>query len=192
LSTVQRKPRADGLRNRAALLDAADAVFAGEGARASLTAVAVRAGVAIGTLYKHFPTRRALVGALLAERHDALFTDGLDGADGTELGSWVRSVAAHAATYRGLAELLASDLAPPGDRHDEAADRLAGDCARLAARTERLVDAARGVGRVRADVTTEDIVTLMNAGAWVRAEQGPAQADRLITAGLRGMEPGTP
>ncbi|MEJ2861578.1 MULTISPECIES: TetR/AcrR family transcriptional regulator [Actinomycetospora] len=177
MSTPTRRPRADATRNRAALLAAADDAFAADGAGASLSAVAAGAGVAIGTLYKHFPTRRALVGALLAERHDALFAR----AEGVDLATWLRWVAEHAATYRGLAELIASDLHAP----DEAGDRLAADCARMAAITERTVGAAD----LRADVTVDDVVTLMNAAAWTREQQGAEAADRLIATTLRGMSP---
>ncbi|MFI1522769.1 helix-turn-helix domain-containing protein, partial [Kitasatospora cineracea] len=63
--TARRRPRADALRNRERLLAEADAVFREEGTGASLEGVARRAGVAIGTLYGHFPTRAALVAALL-------------------------------------------------------------------------------------------------------------------------------
>jgi AcrR family transcriptional regulator len=55
-----RRPRADALRNREHLLAAAKAVFSVGGPEASLEAVARRAGVGIGTLYRHFPTRKAL------------------------------------------------------------------------------------------------------------------------------------
>ncbi|TCK22136.1 TetR/AcrR family transcriptional regulator [Pseudonocardia endophytica] len=184
MSTTARRPRSDGLRNRAALLVAADAVFAADGTGASLSAVAARAGVAIGTLYKHFPTRRNVVGALLADRHDALFATRPDG-----LADWVRTVASHAATYRGLAEFLASDLAAGGGP-DAAGDRLAADCARMAERTDRLVAEARAAGSLAEDVPVEDVVTLMNAAAWVREQEGSVRADRLITAGLAGMRPG--
>src|SRR6266705_1648084 len=59
-----RKPRADGVRNRERLLEAAKAVFSAGGPDASLEAVARRAGVGIGTLYRHFPTREALFEAV--------------------------------------------------------------------------------------------------------------------------------
>src|SRR5258707_12199054 len=59
-----RKPRADAVRNRERLLEAAKAVFSAGGPEASLEAVARRAGVGIGTLYRHFPTREALFEAV--------------------------------------------------------------------------------------------------------------------------------
>src|SRR3982074_981923 len=59
-----RRPRADALRNRERVLEAAKAVFRAGGPDASLEAVAKRAGVGIGTLYRHFPTREALFEAV--------------------------------------------------------------------------------------------------------------------------------
>src|SRR6266446_846354 len=59
-----RKPRADGVRNRERVLEAAKAVFSAGGSDASLETVAKRAGVGIGTLYRHFPTREALFEAV--------------------------------------------------------------------------------------------------------------------------------
>src|ERR1700731_1392926 len=59
-----RKPRADAVRNRERVLEAAKAVFSAGGAEASLEAVARSAGVGIGTLYRHFPTREALFEAV--------------------------------------------------------------------------------------------------------------------------------
>src|SRR6202171_2928754 len=59
-----RKPRADAVRNRERVLEAAKAVFTAGGSEASLEAVARAAGVGIGTLYRHFPTREALFEAV--------------------------------------------------------------------------------------------------------------------------------
>src|SRR6476646_5532245 len=59
-----RRPRADAVRNRERVLEAAKAVFSAGGSDASLDAVARRAGVGIGTLYRHFPTREALFEAV--------------------------------------------------------------------------------------------------------------------------------
>src|SRR5215469_12399297 len=63
-AAIVRKPRADAVRNRERVLEAAKAVFSAGGVVASLEAVARRAGVGIGTLYRHFPTREALYEAV--------------------------------------------------------------------------------------------------------------------------------
>src|SRR5262252_8348399 len=64
LAIEKRKPRADAIRNRERVLEAAKAVFSQGGPEASLETVAKRAGVGIGTLYRHFPTREALFEAV--------------------------------------------------------------------------------------------------------------------------------
>src|SRR5438309_4353509 len=71
-----RAPRADARRNVERLLAAADVAFARHGTDAALERIARDAGVAIGTLYGHFPNRNALITALLRSRHDALFALG--------------------------------------------------------------------------------------------------------------------
>jgi AcrR family transcriptional regulator len=186
-----RRPRADALRNYERLLDEADTAFREQGTGASLEGVARRAGVAIGTLYGHFPNRRALAAALLRERHTALFevADALPGHSppAEALGTWMRAVAVHAAAYRGLAEMLISGLA------DDASE-LHDACARLDATTERLLAEARDAGAVRPDITAADIHTLMNAGAWLRTQVPEPQADHLLSVVVAGLqaEPGTP
>ena len=76
--------------------------------------------MAIGPLYGHFPTRHVLVGALLRERHDALFAFGeqvsVSPDVGAALRAWVRAVVEHAATYRGLAEVVVAGTAMRGRR----------------------------------------------------------------------------
>ena len=72
--TRPRKPRADAVRNRARIVETARVVFAARGADASMDEIARTAGVGIGTLYRHFPTREALV--------EAVFHDGFERAPG--------------------------------------------------------------------------------------------------------------
>ncbi|MFC0039097.1 TetR/AcrR family transcriptional regulator [Actinomadura rayongensis] len=174
--------RADARRNVGKLLDAADAAFRDHGTGAPLEPIARRAGVAIGTLYGHFPNRRALARALLRERHDALFARGdrlAEDPPGPALAAWIRAVAEHAAVYGGLAEMLAAGL-------DDEASELHDDCARMSALTDRLLARAHAAGAVRPEVTSSDVLTLTTAAAWTRA-QSAAQADRLLDHALRGM-----
>src|SRR5882757_4474990 len=105
--TRTRRPRADAQRNREHILAAADRALREHGTGASLEGIARQAGVAIGTLYGHFPNRRALCAALLRERHAALFTFGGELPERTSpldaLAEWMGAVAVHAAAYQGLA-----------------------------------------------------------------------------------------
>ncbi|HYV87331.1 MAG TPA: helix-turn-helix domain-containing protein, partial [Candidatus Polarisedimenticolia bacterium] len=71
-AAAARRPRSDSLRNRELLMQAAAAVFSAGGTNASLEAVAKRAGVGIGTLYRHFPTREALFEAVYRHEVDQL------------------------------------------------------------------------------------------------------------------------
>jgi AcrR family transcriptional regulator len=71
----ERRVRADARRNRARILDAAEVIFAEQGASASTEAVAARAGVAIGTVFRHFPTKPELLQAVVMNLWDQLVTD---------------------------------------------------------------------------------------------------------------------
>ena len=172
--------RADARRNVERLLAEADAVFREDGTDASLERVARQAGVAIGTLYRHFPHRRALIAALLRERHAALFALGerLLAADDPAgaLADWVGACTEHAATYRGLAGLFAADTAE--------ADELHAACGEMTRLTRRITKRARDTGSIRADATVGDIITQINAAAWARAH---GRADRLIAFTLAGL-----
>src|SRR5216684_1086443 len=90
-----RKPRSDSVRNRERVLEAAKAVFSAGGPDASLEAVARRAGVGIGTLYRHFPTREALFEAVYRREveHLADLAEQLKGevAPAEALRRWLRS-----------------------------------------------------------------------------------------------------
>ncbi|GAA3989428.1 TetR/AcrR family transcriptional regulator [Allokutzneria multivorans] len=180
---MSRRPRADARRNHDRLLAEADAVFREQGTGASLEGIARRADVAVGTLYGHFPNRRALVGAVLRERNEALFDAGeaLAGKAPEEaLRQWVDLVVSHAATYRGLAELLADGI-------DDEASELHASCTRMADIGEQIVSRAIEAGTVRPDVTAADVFTLMNAGAWTREHASAEQAARLVSYTIDGL-----
>src|ERR1700684_4449202 len=110
-ATMVRKPRADAIRNRERVLEAAKAVFSAGGPEASLEAVAKRAGVGIGTLYRHFPTREALFEAVyrrevqqLSELAEQLKTEA---APVEALRRWLRANVEFVATKKGMSAALA-------------------------------------------------------------------------------------
>ncbi|WP_432971197.1 TetR/AcrR family transcriptional regulator [Dactylosporangium sp. CA-233914] len=188
-SNRPRRPRADAQRNAELLLVAAEAAFREHGVDAPLEQIARRAGVAIGTLYGHFPNRRVLLGALLRERNEALFALGdrllelpPQEAEEEALAAWLRAVADHAAAYQGLAGVLVDGL-------DDEASELHTSCVRMTAIGERIVERARASGAIRADVTGNDVFALMNAAAWLRGHGSAEQADRLLTFAVAGMRP---
>src|SRR5579864_6996027 len=109
--TTTRSQRADAVRNRERLLEAAKAVFSSGGPDASLEAVARRAGVGIGTLYRHFPTREALFEAVyrreveqLADLAEQLKADNV--APTEALRRWLRSNVEFVATKKGMSAAL--------------------------------------------------------------------------------------
>ncbi|MET9403866.1 TetR/AcrR family transcriptional regulator [Kitasatospora sp. NPDC002965] len=102
--------RTDARRNRERLLDAAHEAFTEAGADASLNDIARRAGVGPGTLYRHFPTRSALLAAVLHERIERLcaYAGHLTGTRPADeaLAEWLRAFIAHNLAYHGLASAL--------------------------------------------------------------------------------------
>ncbi|MFF4414079.1 TetR/AcrR family transcriptional regulator [Streptosporangium sp. NPDC001559] len=184
MATTQRPMRADARRNYERLLAAARVAFAEQGTEASLEEIARAAGVGIGTLYRHFPTRRALLEAVL---HDGLVT--LDtqarellGADSPQeaLLEWTRHLMAHATVYRGLAATLMSSLNDP-------ASELYGACQQTRAGGSALLAAAQRTGTVRDDVTGTDLMRLVNAVAWIGEHCGDDTAERLLGLVMDGL-----
>jgi AcrR family transcriptional regulator len=179
-----RRPRADARRNYERLLAEADTAFRAQGTDAPLEAIARHAGVAIGTLYGHFPTRRALVAAVLRDRSVDIFGLGdrllAEPSALPALTDWTRAVARHAAAYQGLALMLADGAANEQSELHES-------CARMADLTERLTDRARDAGVIRRGVTGTDVSALISAAAWTAERTSAAEADRLIDLAFDGL-----
>src|SRR3954447_12087658 len=178
--------RADAARNRAAIVDAARAVFAERGLDVPLDEIARRSGTGNATLYRRFPTRGDLVAAVFADRmveHLEAVEAGL--ADDDPWGgfvSYVEAVGAMQARDRGIADLVTMDLS------------VAPEIEQLRARAfdglVQLVGRAHGAGVLRADFTTQDVVLLLmaNAGLVDRAHGISAEASaRLIHVLLDGF-----
>ncbi|HEV8026129.1 MAG TPA: helix-turn-helix domain-containing protein, partial [Stellaceae bacterium] len=123
-----RKPRADALRNRERVLEAAKAVFSAGGPDASLEAVARRAAVGIGTLYRHFPTREALFEAVYRREIEQLgeLAEQLKGeAEPVEaLRRWMRSNVEVVATKKGMLAALAPAMDGSSELYAYSFDRL--------------------------------------------------------------------
>jgi AcrR family transcriptional regulator len=178
--------RADAVRNREAIVDAARAVFAEQGLDAPLDDIAKRAGTGNATLYRRFPTRGDLIEAVFADRmaeHLAAVESALANEDAWDgFASYVRAAAAMQARDRGIADLVTMDVstAPEVERlRAQAFDGLV-----------RLVDRAHAAGVLRADFTTVDVVLLLmaNAGLVERAHGIPAEASaRLVHVLLDGF-----
>ena len=150
-----RKPRADAARNRERLLETAAEIFADGGPDASLEAVAKRAGVGIGTLYRHFPTREALFEAVYRREVDQLgeLADRLakDAEPVEALRRWLHANVRLVATKKGMAAALALAAHRPSELHAYSADRLTKAAGSL-------IDRAAKAGDIRADITPEDLL----------------------------------
>ena len=150
-----RKPRADSLRNRDLLLKAAAKVFGAGGPEASLEAVAKRAGVGIGTLYRHFPTREILFEAVYRREVDELaeLAEQLarEAPPVEALRRWLRANVQLVATKRGMLAALALAAHRPPDLYAYSSERLS-------KAVGGLLDRAVVAGEIRADITSEDLL----------------------------------
>ncbi|HWG62136.1 MAG TPA: TetR/AcrR family transcriptional regulator [Streptosporangiaceae bacterium] len=189
---AERQPermRADARRNRARLLDAAIAAFTEHGADdASLDEIARRAGVGIGTLYRHFPTRQALLEAVYRDQVEALCAKargaGDSAAPGAALTGWLHAMLEFGATKRNLAVAIMSES--PDAKHGE----MMTSCSTMVREAAAsLLEPAQRAGEIRADIDAADLLKLSHAIA-VAAERPspqPGTADRLLTLMLEGL-----
>ena len=150
-----RKPRADSVRNRERVLQAAKAVFAAGGPGGSLEAVARQAGVGIGTLYRHFPTRQALFAAVYRHEVDQLADLaeqlGTDVPPVEALRRWMHANVAFVATKKGMSAALAVAVHASSDLTAYSMDRLG-------RALEPLLRRAVEAGEIRDDIGAEDIL----------------------------------
>jgi AcrR family transcriptional regulator len=182
--------RADARRNYGQLVEQARIAFAESGVDASLDEIARRAGVASGTLYRHFPTRLDLIEAVLAGQIAALADLGRGlltaGDEFDALSTWLRAVLRHALTYRGLsAAVLNSAL----DRGNGLVSSWHAELFEVGA---ALLERARQSGAVTGDADDGDVLKMVGAIAWAAHDtpDSSAQADRLLTLLMNGLRPG--
>lgn len=180
-----RKPRADSLRNRDLLLSAAKTAFTEAGAEAPLEDIARRAGVGIGTLYRHFPTREALVAAVYARELEQLdaAADSLlaQRPAGEALEAWLDLLIDYMATKRVVAAALQAD---PG----EGSRVYASASATILPALQRLTEAASATGDIRSDIGFEDILRMMSGLSVGYDKPGwDAGARRLLSVMMAGL-----
>jgi AcrR family transcriptional regulator len=187
-ASLQRPMRADARRNYERLVTTAAAAFAERGAEASLDDIARSAGVGSGTLYRHFPTRQALLEAVYREQVDLLCARAdelLESASPAEaLETWLRAVADYAATKRGLAAMMSNlDSGVLSYCRDEM--RTAGSA---------LLDRAQEAGAVRADVDLSDLLKLLSmiATSNDHSPEGRRRAERLLAVVMDGLRQRSP
>jgi AcrR family transcriptional regulator len=188
-AAAERPLRADAQRNYAKLLAAASTAFVEHGADdVSLEEIARRAGVGIGTLYRHFPTRQALLEAVYQDQAEQLRAraDELLRSDspGEAFAAWLRGLVAFSSTKRSLTAAMVATLGKDSE--------LMSTCSKLIKDSaEALLARAQQDGAVRADVNSTDLIRLVHGVSMVTeyAPGDPGQADRMLTLILDGLLP---
>jgi AcrR family transcriptional regulator len=179
--------RADAQRNTDALLEAALAVFATSGVDAPVREIAEKAGVGIGTVYRHFPQRSDLVAAVFRHEIDACADAALilaaEREPGEALARWMQRYAAFIATKRGLATALHSG--------DPAFDTLpAYFQQRLEPALRALLEAAAAAGEVRTDISAEELLGAVASLCMHAYKRGPEHARRMVALLVDGLRYG--
>jgi AcrR family transcriptional regulator len=170
--------RADARKNYDHLLEVAREVITVQGADASLRDIARRADVGLGTLYRHFPTREALLEALLRAGFDELTQKAgkleTSSSPGEALVSWFREAVAFTHNYNGVVALMAAAIADPDSALHAACIALRSACTQLLLR-------AQAKGMARADIDGADLLALVAALGWLSDQPSFApRADHLF------------
>jgi AcrR family transcriptional regulator len=175
--------RADARQNHARLLTAAAEAFAEKGADAPLEDIARRAGVGIGTLYRHFPTRLDLQAASFRNQVMVLCGEALEMLDRAEpehaFFTWMQIMAGYFMTKRGLSKAVMEALG----RDSEVMETC---WTRMRDTTERTLTLAQQAGLIRPDVSAVDVMRLAH-GAVAGTEHDPDQAPRLLAIMMDGL-----
>jgi AcrR family transcriptional regulator len=179
---IARPKRADARRNYAKVLAAAREAFAEGGESTSLEEIARRAGVGIGTLYRHFPSRQALLEAVYVEEVEEVCRSAAELADGDpweSLNAWFERFVAYMATKRALAHELLNYV-------DMNADLFKVCRASLWEAGGPLLERAQKAGAVRADIEFPEVMQMVMGIAKIPASD-PAQIDRILRVALDGL-----
>jgi AcrR family transcriptional regulator len=174
--------RADAQRNRERLLDAAVRAFSHGGPDATLDAIAKDAGVGIGTLYRHFPTREALIEAAyrseLARLCDSVGELLAAQPPDEALRAWMDRFVDYMATKRGMSDALRVVIASGANPYAQSRDRLT-------AAITALLEAGVATGTIRADVQAGDVLIGLSGVSMAASERD--QAGRLLDLLVDGL-----
>ena len=179
---LARPKRADARRNYDKVLTAAREAFAAGGESTALEEIARRAGVGIGTLYRHFPTRQALLEAIYLDEVEAVCrsAEQLDGADPWEaFDAWLERVIAYLGTKRALAHELLNYL-------DRDAALFQTCRTSLYESGQPLLERAQQAGAVRADVTIADVIGMLIAITKLPTGE-PEQLRHILRVAIDGL-----
>lgn len=170
--------RADARKNYEHLLDVARVVVGEQGADASLRDVARQAGVVVGTFYRHFPSREALLEALLRTSFDELTAQAAEleasSSPKDALDVWLRACVAFSRTYRGVTTMMMSAI-------EDTESALHASCVTMRAAGTQLLTRAQTAGTARAHLDGTDLFALISALAWLGDQPSTAgRADHLL------------
>jgi AcrR family transcriptional regulator len=181
--TTERPLRADAQRNRDQILVAASAAFSKCGLEATLEGIAKDAGVGIGTLYRHFPTRELLIEAAYRNELAAVCAAApelLDKMPPAEaLRAWMDRFVDYMTRKLGMADALRAVIASGANPYAQSFELLVGAI-------KRLLDAGVAAGEIRPDVSADDVLVSLS-GVALAAGSKRDQADRLLNLLLDGL-----
>jgi AcrR family transcriptional regulator len=175
--TAERPLRADALRNRGRILEAAEVVFAAEGIEAPVDVIAEKAGVGVGTLYRHFPTKEKLCEAILIDRLRLLTEDARAQADAADPAAAFFGFLEHFVALGASKRDLIAAVMGAGLDFEEAAAPVKED---LREAVGVLLRRAQEQGAVRADVTPAAVVSLVGATCHAAGHTDDAPAVALL------------
>ncbi|HEY2165525.1 MAG TPA: helix-turn-helix domain-containing protein [Jatrophihabitantaceae bacterium] len=179
---VRRPMRADARRNYDKLLAAGREAFTENGAEASLEDIASRAGVGVGTLYRHFPNRQALIEAVYVGEVEALCESAADLADRAPwdaLSGWFARFVDYVATKQALIEEMMATIS-----RDAPVFRTCHDA--IFAAGEPLLKRAQDAGVVRSDVELYDVIRLVSGITMIKTAS-PEEKRRILAVALDGL-----
>ncbi len=180
--------RADALRNREKLIEAAGKAFAEYGIETSLEEIAARAQVGIGTLYRHFPTREHLVEVVYGHEVEALCRAAEELAHkyppDKALAAWMQRFVDYIAAKRGMANSLKLLIASNSEF-------FAATSGKIPAALQQLVDAAIAQGAIRSDIDSSDVLhALSGIYSLPQTPDWRERSRRLITLLMDGLKAG--
>ncbi len=183
-TTGDRRLRADARRNRDKLIEVATAAFARPDGEVTLELIAREAGVGIGTLYRHFPTREALVEAAYQHELARLCDDAprllAERAPQDALRAWMDSFITYMAAKQSMAGALRAVVDSGGNPYAQSGDRMR-------AALGSLLEAGATTGTIRSDVDREDVLAGLIGVTY--ATKSPEQSQRLLDLLMDGLRP---
>jgi AcrR family transcriptional regulator len=188
-STTARKPRTDAVRNRERILEVAKAAFTRQGANASLEEIAKQAGVGTGTLYRHFPTRDALIEGVYRNEVEKLAAAASDFAKKKSpieaLRAWMLLLVDHIAAKHIIAPALNSIVGGPSRLYEGSRSMIQGAI-------DELVKRAKRSGDLRRDLDAFDLLRALigvsHVGSGADWQQSARRLVDILIAGSRPLK----